>query len=439
MNNRWTEDLRSRMSGYEVDAPEHLFDDIMGAVEAAEKSVSTAEKPIETVAEPERRGALLPLWGRRVAVAASVAAIVAVGVLTLNIEREVEQMEQIIAMEQPAPAELPVELQEVAVAEAEPQEVAVVEAEPQRVLLKKSAPAQSNTQPSPEPTFNQSQREIEQPQEEPQKSEVEVSQKETPRNEPSQHTQPTPQQRTIYAAHPPQRIATQRSESRLAANIFASGFSGASNGFASQQLFSLSSALYGSRVEGGAGDGDEMLQPDASRTISRDVHHHQPIRVGVTLRYAFAPRWAVESGLNYSHLRSDVTVGNPKNYYDERTSLHYIGLPVNVVYSLLSTRAVELYVMAGGMVEKCVSGSLRTNYFVGGEPHNNSHSSVSVGGLQFSANASAGVQLNLSPTVGLYAEPGVGYWFDNGSKVESIYHDRPLNFNLNLGLRFTFK
>ena len=434
MNNRWTEDLRSRMSSYEVDAPEHLFDDIMDAIEAAEKSVSTAEMPIETVAEPERRGALLPLWGRRVAVAASVAAIVAVGLLTLNIEREVEQMEQIIAMEQPAPAELPVELQEVAVAETAPQEVAVAEAESQIVLLKKSAPAQSNTQPSPEQTISE-------PSVEPvelQKSEAEARQ-DTPHNSPSQRTQPTPQQRTIYAARPPQRVASQQSESRLAANIFASGFSGASNGFASQQLFSLSSALYGSRVEGGAGDGDEMLQPDASRTISRDVHHHQPIRVGVTLRYAFAPRWAVESGFNYSHLRSDVTVGNPKNYYDERTSLHYIGLPVNVVYSLLSTRAVELYVMAGGMVEKCVSGSLRTNYFVGGEPHNNSHSSVSVGGLQFSANASAGVQLNLAPTVGLYAEPGVGYWFDNGSKVESIYHDRPLNFNLNLGLRFTFK
>lgn len=434
MNNRWTEDLRSRMSSYEVDAPEHLFDDIMDAVEAAEKSVSTAEKPIETVAEPERRGALLPLWGRRVAVAASVAAIVAVGVLTLNVEREVEQMEQIIAMEQPAPAELPVELQEVAVAETVPQEVAVVEAEPQRVLLKKSAPAQSNMQPSPEQTISE-------PSVEPvelQKSEAEARQ-DTPNNSPSQRTQQNQPQRTVYAARPPQRVASQQSESRLAANIFASGFSGASNGFASQQLFSLSSALYGSRVEGEAGDGDEMLQPDASRTISRDVHHHQPIRVGVTLRYAFAPRWAVESGLNYSHLRSDVTVGNPKNYYDERTSLHYIGLPVNVVYSLLSTRAVELYVMAGGMVEKCVSGSLRTNYFVGGEPHNNSHSSVSVGGLQFSANASAGVQLNLSPTVGLYAEPGVGYWFDNGSKVESIYHDRPLNFNLNLGLRFTFK
>ena len=424
MNNRWTEDLRSRMSSYEVDAPEHLFGDIMDAVEAAEEPVSTAEMPIETVAEPERRGVLLPLWGRRVAVAASVAAIVAVGVLTLNIEREVEQMEQIIAMEQPAPAELPVELQE----------VAVVEAESQIVLLKKSAPAQSNMQPSPEQTISE-------PSVEPvelQKSEAEARQ-ETPHNTPSQRTQPTPQQRTIYAARPPQRVASQRSESRLAANIFASGFSGASNGFASQQLFSLNSALYGSRVEGEAGDGDEMLQPDASRTISRDVHHHQPIRLGITLRYAFAPRWAVESGLNYSHLRSDVTVGNAKNYYDERTSLHYIGLPVNVVYSLLSTRAVELYVMAGGMVEKCVSGSLRTNYFVGGEPHNNSHSSVSVGGLQFSANASAGVQLNLSPTVGLYAEPGVGYWFDNGSKVESIYHDRPLNFNLNLGLRFTFK
>lgn len=415
------------MNDYEVDAPEHLFDDIMGAIDAA-------EKPVSVVAEPKRRGVLLPLWGRRLAVAASVAAIVAVGLLTLNIEREVEPTEQMLALEQPALTEL----------SAEPQEITVAEAVPERVLMKKSAPAKSNMQPlpeqpSPEPTFNQPQREIEQPQEEPQKSEAEVSQEDTPRNEPSQRTQQNQPQRSIYAARPPQRVVAQRRESRLAANLFASGFSGASDGFASQQLFSLNSALYGSRVEGDAGDSDEMLQPDASRTVSRDVHHHQPIRVGITLRYAFAPRWAVESGLNYSHLRTDVTVGNAKNYYDERTSLHYIGLPVNVVYSLLSTRTVELYVMAGGMVEKCVSGELRTDYFVGGEPYNNSRSSVSVGGLQFSVNASAGVQLNLSPTVGLYAEPGVGYWFKNDSKVESIYHDRPLNFNLNLGLRFTFK
>ena len=48
------------------------------------------------------------------------------------------------------------------------------------------------------------------------------------------------------------------------------------------------------------------------------------------------------------------------------------------------------------------------------------------------------MQLNLSSVVGLYVEPGVSYYFDNGSSVSNIYKEKPLNFNLEFGLRFSF-
>ena len=54
-------------------------------------------------------------------------------------------------------------------------------------------------------------------------------------------------------------------------------------------------------------------------------------------------------------------------------------------------------------------------------------------------NAAAGVQYNFSNLLGLYVEPGVSYYFDNGSSVSNIYKDKPFNFNLNLGLRFTIR
>ena len=38
--------------------------------------------------------------------------------------------------------------------------------------------------------------------------------------------------------------------------------------------------------------------------------------------------------------------------------------------------------------------------------------------------------------VGIYLEPGVSYYFDNGSFVETVYRERPLNFSLGIGLRF---
>ena len=50
----------------------------------------------------------------------------------------------------------------------------------------------------------------------------------------------------------------------------------------------------------------------------------------------------------------------------------------------------------------------------------------------------AGVQFSLSPLIGIYLEPGAIYYFDNGSDIETVYSDRPLNFNLNLGIRFSF-
>ena len=91
------------------------------------------------------------------------------------------------------------------------------------------------------------------------------------------------------------------------------------------------------------------------------------------------------------------------------------------------------------MLEKCVSGSVKTTYTINGKNEKSQRRDLMVDELQFSVMASAGAQVNLSPLVGLYVEPGVGYWFDNGSAVQTIYGEQPLNFNLNLGLRFTLR
>ena len=57
--------------------------------------------------------------------------------------------------------------------------------------------------------------------------------------------------------------------------------------------------------------------------------------------------------------------------------------------------------------------------------------------FQWSANAAAGIQLNPLPNIGIFAEPGVSYYFNDGTSLSTIYKDHPCNFNLNVGLRFT--
>ena len=51
----------------------------------------------------------------------------------------------------------------------------------------------------------------------------------------------------------------------------------------------------------------------------------------------------------------------------------------------------------------------------------------------------AGVEYNITPSVGLYLEPGVTHHFDNHSSVENIYKDKPWNFSLNFGFRINLK
>ena len=86
------------------------------------------------------------------------------------------------------------------------------------------------------------------------------------------------------------------------------------------------------------------------------------------------------------------------------------------------------------MVEKMVKGSLYTTA-MGKEQSER----ISIHPLQFSVNGGIGAEFNLTNQFSIYAEPGMGYYFDNGSDVRTYYQDKPFSFNLNLGLRFNIK
>jgi hypothetical protein len=58
---------------------------------------------------------------------------------------------------------------------------------------------------------------------------------------------------------------------------------------------------------------------------------------------------------------------------------------------------------------------------------------------QFSLNGAAGAEYRLTDFFCLYAEPGLGYYFKDGSGTPTIYKDHPLNFNLSFGIRFNLK
>ena len=164
---------------------------------------------------------------------------------------------------------------------------------------------------------------------------------------------------------------------------------------------------------------------------STNLTHHQPVRLGLSLRYRLNDRWSIESGLAYTRLRSDLKW---RSGQEAEQTLSYIGIPVNANYLLWGSRYVNFYVSAGAMVEKMVKGSLYTT-----DMGKEQSESISIHPLQFSVNGGIGAEFNLTNQFSIYAEPGMGYYFDNGSDVRTYYQDKPFSFNLNIGLRFNIK
>lgn len=175
--------------------------------------------------------------------------------------------------------------------------------------------------------------------------------------------------------------------------------------------------------------------------VQEEYSHKIPVKVGLTARYNITGRLGVETGLTYSILSSSVKIGNSetgKNWSTGSQTLHYLGIPLNISFNILNSRYVNIYVSGGGMMEKSISGSIKTDEYVDGKFDRTLTTNISPKGLQWSVNAAAGIQANILPQLGFFVEPGVSHHFKNGSRVRSIYTDKPTDFSLGFGLRYSF-
>lgn len=191
---------------------------------------------------------------------------------------------------------------------------------------------------------------------------------------------------------------------------------------------------------GGADTKDSPMLDMSS--VNRDVEtkteyeHHLPIRIGLSVAYALTDRLSISSGLTYTRLASDIKDASRESKYIGEQRLHYVGIPVNVSYKVASFRWLGLYGTAGVLAEKCVSGTTDEGYVENNTmKYTNTHD-ISSKPLQMSVNAGVGIQFDFIDNVGIYAEPGLSYYFDDGSALQTIYKEKPLNFNLNVGVRF---
>ena len=182
---------------------------------------------------------------------------------------------------------------------------------------------------------------------------------------------------------------------------------------------------------GGSNDVDYLMAA-AYKALQKSpqgkAKHHAPVSVGMQIAFGVAPRLSLSTGVVYTRTSSDFYPYAPNNDYNVHQVLHYVGIPVGLNYELWRSGGFHAYVMAGAEAAYNVKNDT--------DEDGTRKQDAKRDRVQFSGKASLGAQYDISPSVGLYIEPGAKYYFDNGSDIENTFKDKKLNFNVLFGLRF---
>ena len=159
---------------------------------------------------------------------------------------------------------------------------------------------------------------------------------------------------------------------------------------------------------------------------SQTKHHNHPMSFGLSVGYNLTPRLTLTTGMVYTYASSDFTSSAAGDDIIETQRLHYIGVPLNLKYKVWGNSAIHTYATAGCQADFNVSAKMQTGDIT---------TDADKDRTQWSVCGAVGVQYNIIPRMGIYAEPGVRYYIDNKSSVETIFKEKKLNFNLQLGVR----
>ncbi len=172
------------------------------------------------------------------------------------------------------------------------------------------------------------------------------------------------------------------------------------------------------------------------------MEHDQPISLGLTLSKKIVDDLYIETGLVYSYLHSKVRNASSSFEVKETQRLHYIGVPLNVNYNIISLKKLNVYASVGGMVEKDVYGDFRRMGEAETMANNRSEeleiTKISQRNPQISVNAGVGLSYPLYNRIKLYGKIGGSYYFDAENEHKTIYSDRKIVMDLNVGLKYEF-
>lgn len=159
-----------------------------------------------------------------------------------------------------------------------------------------------------------------------------------------------------------------------------------------------------------------------------------PVSIGILARKRINPMLGFETGIVYSYLSTSFTDKN--NYhYSANLTLHYLGVPVNLIADIFSVKNIlKVYASAGPMIEKGIKSEFNEHNPI---IRQSARDVGIINGFQLSANASLGLSYKFYDKWNFYLEPKISYYFDNNQPT-SIRTEKRTILGINSGFRYDF-
>ena len=158
-------------------------------------------------------------------------------------------------------------------------------------------------------------------------------------------------------------------------------------------------------------------------------HHYRPLTIRLSAEKVLNERWALESGLGLTYLKSEFENDYLGHLGDREQKLYYLGIPLGIKYTALSRNRLSLYISCGGELDIPVYGRQTV---VGAAPTRVSGSFM--GALE----TSAGIQYGITRNLNAYVEAGIRYNITGYPTFDTYYSSHPIMFSTPFGLRWQF-
>ena len=174
-----------------------------------------------------------------------------------------------------------------------------------------------------------------------------------------------------------------------------------------------------------------------SGKIVEHEQHDKPITFGISLTKNIGKNWSLGTGIQYSLLKSNFTLGEGEYFINRVQKVHYLGIPLSTSYKWFNSKNWSAYSSVGIIFNIPMYGKNNEQYITGTTvPYKDSwHFTPSV---QWSVGVGTGLQYNFAPNWSMYLEPSFNWYIPNGSTVHTIWTEHPFSISVPFGIRFTW-